>query len=1622
MSQKITQKDLDKVTQNNLDEFKKLVRRAIFISSEEEETFKLIPDSTWKKIFIKNFDGNFEFSRRVLLGSFKEIEKIDNKVTEKEKNKIFNLNKAVSFVTDSIEKKIPIVYITDFDNDGSLAQSIINEYLEIDKEAAKNMRVEYAQTVNGNSSRGFTVDHVDLIVSASDNIKNNSSEFLIITADNGINSKDEQMKILKKYPKAKIVITDHHNPDPIMVAEDNERTVIFNPHYKPTEFFKKFNISGANTVGVLLLNVLSKRFTEIELMTYQKSFEKITNLCKISNLLDYVDTHPADKPEKDYIITKFLRLQPLMNINNSISKIITGEISESAIAALDKKIPKLNVSLIHEEAKNIHVQNHVAKVLLHLYKTYKNDPETNKMEFNSVFLKELISKTHYEDHSNINPNYIEQLRPLIFGLNADNEKNKFMDLLANKMEDIYESIKSSEKKMAQELRRGEVITKQKLPNSIFAYADPNILTVFNRKFLNKVYNDENPGFSVTLDSIGKEKVSGSFRSLYDISDILKNKKKLEKSLGITIETPGHERAAGFIIRSKDPKKNPITEDIIGAINEHINLSIQNIKEQEIKNDTTYLLSDFNSIKLIDKINFTIRGNVSNFEKVNTLIKLTKDTVWTDSYTTEQYTMEDISKKKSYGYITVNMDFHGGTVIVPVELVKRIVDSEYKDYLSLGYMDGGVFMVDRVMKNEDVKSVIDLRKDNKKTESLRKAFELDFKDKSMVSLNRSQIQDNPFFKYNDYGKLNFDLFERMVIGIIDSNKVDILSVFDVEANGFANAKIMNIGATNYSINPKSGQKMDAEYFFDRYYITQRGEEYILTSDQVSGLRQITREEYEGLNLDVKKNLLIKRSSLDDDTETYVYFLHEDLEKATKSKKGIGFTQVKNYIENEDGSVTYNREIEATMSAYLMKEKDFKVPQEMINLTGITQDLIDEFGKSTDYVDEDMSKYYEGKKVLFGAHNIPYDAKILRANMPKMYDVLRDNVIYDSALFSREKKLAYDDVSVSYFEGVDGLPKNVYFYSNDNSDFNLRKFIDDDRNGYYPDRTNRYLLEIENSQYYLVDKVEHEKIKLDAQKEDLLLRMNTNTMPANSIKYSVEKLSEQWMIHSLLLCNENFDIKHVDLNNPVFANLKKHEEALRFFQDNYHFDIDKNSNKFDFQQYYPDIIAESTPENPVFDTFIAQFLSLNKDIQQKFSDSWMYKAVLGIKDPTKAEVTNDLIDLVYYQTQIPKDKIKNIFKDAIEFKEKYKVDHVLQHEMHANGPWRTDAKGDVAFEDKLTLTLLAQRRYNSYDHSVRPAVVDFNMSKIKARMAFDVADNLSSDVAQDSYSFRQGILYDREAVTPLISTIKEKEDKLGQKDMTQLVKFKLDDDVLPQDGFVYGLIKEDKTLTRELIEDHKKKLSFIMLNEQLKSSLHNIDSTEDKAALKEVIDENLDKILEIKKELSEYYFYIEYNRKDYQMKEYIDKAKDFVEGNKSISKKTKFPSTDDVDINGLNIVRDVLTHYYEQVVDVNASDMKNGIESLKEFINILDSRIENHTATKMEYYKTFPNAEIKQTFDENGQPNVQEENFLFNVSILRQDPMDRVVNKHTQYKLLNSLIEKSQEFYSNKSTNKKSRQPS
>ena len=1606
---------------NTLERFKKLVRKAIFLTPDEDVYFKAIPDEKWRKIFEVNFNGNYAYADRVILKKFREIKKTDMPRVEAEKAKIHNLDKAASWVNQAIKNNTPILYVTDIDNDGSFSQAIIQEFLRADPTSGMNSFVEYTQTVNGNAARGFTVDLIDKLVKMRG--IDPSEPFLIVTADNGINSREEQLKIEARFPTAKLLVTDHHMLDPgTVVLEESDghpNCLIFNPHHKPSEFYHKFNISGAATIGVLLRKVLDLRLNSAELGKAEKHIENITTLSRVANLLDYVHTDPMDKPEKDYEVTKFLQLSGLMNVNNSLSRIIISGIPEQAISELKNQIPDMDEDKVREEASNIETKNYVARVLLKLYMENRFKSDLTANDFASMFVAEMARPENFENvDSAVNRNFIEQLRPPIFGLSVDEDKTAFMDKLCDAMIDCYESIRESEKKMATELRKGKAMQRSTLPNSAIGYADAGIVRTFNRKLLGKVYNEENPGFLAIMDSGGDAKWSGSLRSAYDVSLIFteQDKVNLEFELGVRIHTPGHERAAGFIIESANPAADPVTKEKIQKINEYINKRVTELREIESQNDEAWLLTDLSAIGLIDRINQVVRGSISNFERIVPLLKLTPDTIWTDSYSTKQYTMEDITKEKQFGYISINTDFHGGTVIVPVELVRKVVEGNYKDYMSINYMDSGVFMAERVVPEASAPYIKDLRGTNAKSQLIDQVFSNDFKEKNVIALNRDQIKDNPFFKYNDFGKSDFNLFERMVIGLIDKahvngHPIDTLAVFDVEANGFGNGKLMNFGAMNYSIVEGVGQKASIEYFKEGLFQNQRGREFLLTKEQIAALVPVKAQDKPGLDVERRKMLLMKRFTEKGTNHTYdIYYDYPDHARNDSVTPGLGpIAYVNNHAEI-NGEIVYNREIKAEMLAFLVKDDDFRVPQEMTNLTGITQEHLDKHGKPTHVADKEIAEYYKGKKVLFGAHNTPYDARIMRANAPLTYQVLLNNAIYDSALFCKEEKLTYDAVQVSRFEDVNGIPNNVHFFDNPHTDFSLTDFLsDDEKDGYYPDRTGNYLIGRDKGQYYFVDKVKHQIIKVRPSKDEqegygknsdekydnammqgmLISALRREEIPNISIKYSVEKLSEQWMTHSLLLSDEPFAIEHVNLNTSKYAVLKNYESQMIFFQDNYLFDASPSKNIDDFCLAAFKGVSDFDKE--LLEEFVEDFLKINKDIQQKFTDSWMYKSVLSVMEPkTKVDLNNDNDSLVSFQTQIPKSKVRQIFYEALNFKTKYGIDHILQHEGHVNGPWDGDHKGDVAFEDKLTLGLLARRFYNPYSRDLSPAINRFTEAAYKAKLAFDLSHNLSDGAAHDSYSYRQGLMYRRGETTEMIAKIQEKEGKLLDKKETHVIKLKLGRDVLPNETCLCAVVKKGVALTREDIMKDAEMLDFIIVNEQTRNSLDNLSNHKSREEVTMLLEANDKVSLKYKEKLSAHYRYIEINKRDLQLKKLVEICNNIIVGDlpKKLPTTESFPdmSKQDVDIVERIINNQIGLRTPGELRSEDIDAARGLLLNIKN--NKLPTALEKAIEDESLGFKTFKE--------------VKDASFLKEVNIRRKEPIHSLLFKHPQLRMGNAFL--------------------
>ena len=327
-------------------EFRSLVKRAILLNKSETALFDTIPDVLFERILIKNFNDNMALAERVLLNKYHEIDKLDRPALDQKKRNIKNLDKSSAAIQDAILNGKKVLFLTDNDNDGSMAQAVFLEFFNaLPDHVRPNVHRAYAQPIG--SSRGLNKENVDLLMDFLG--WSTDEELLIVTADIGINNRVEQERILEAYPNVNLVVTDHHLPVPQHVVQENNRTVIFNPQYQPTEYFKKKNISGADTLAVLLKDVLTEiadKHPEHKPLGLDRILGNISEIAAWSNLLDYVEADIVDMPLRPYIIEKSLDLRALLNVSNSMGPLVTLDWNEQDWARLAHEAPELDVDFI----------------------------------------------------------------------------------------------------------------------------------------------------------------------------------------------------------------------------------------------------------------------------------------------------------------------------------------------------------------------------------------------------------------------------------------------------------------------------------------------------------------------------------------------------------------------------------------------------------------------------------------------------------------------------------------------------------------------------------------------------------------------------------------------------------------------------------------------------------------------------------------------------------------------------------------------------------------------------------------------------------------------------------------------------------------------------------------------------------------------------------------------------------------------------------------------------------------------------------------------------------------------------------------------------------------------------
>lgn len=1461
-----------------IQEFRKLLRRATFISAAEEKVFARIPDAVLEGIFKHNFNGNMALARRVLLNRHSEVDATDRAALEKTKLGIAGLDKAVESLVQALGAGRKVLFITDNDNDGSLAQAVLMEFIKVLPAHQRDLvNIEYAQPIG--KYRGLTREVVDL--SFQDRGWSNTESVLLITADNGINNSAAVEGILASYPATDVIITDHHLPDKDLVVKEGPRTMIVNPKYKPTPYFTRKNISGANTLGVMLSQVVqamaaSDQF-EVDLdINNRQALANMAEIGSWANLLDYANADIADMPIRPYIVQKALELRPLLNVSNSMANLVTGDFSDEQVKAVsDATIrqdnPGLPVEWVRDKLERASMLNEVARRMLTVYHQTKDLEHTyGPREFYSMLATQVLAPSD-EGYRSINPNYIEQLRPVIFNAAAIDNKDAFFSEMAGNMRLVFEDLRRLEREILEGLRSVKVLEADIRENStIFYPVDSSVMRVFNRRLLGKAYNRDNNGFSLVLDHLGQFEVRGSMRSMYPISAILEDKSEIEDQLGIKVSYMGHEMAAGFFIVSTDGTE--IDQVKLADFNRWMDDRVGELKLAEKVNRLPTMEVDFASISVIDKVNRAVKANLAGMWGLPAVLRLERDPekgVWiTDPETTGQVNLQKLIETKSFGYQAVQTNFAGGAIVIPVELIRSVIESDFDKMLRLDYMDEDVFMATQAIASRALPRLVNAKSGRHDKEELSDYYEKTFKHDNFIQLSRKDLQDLPYFRFNKHGASEFEMWEGMVVEMLDELRADVLAVMDTEGTGLGKApKCFNLGSTNLMIEAGSGSEMPVADFETRYFQDRVGQAFLLTPMQRSSLVELDGDSDPPDGWTLLTDITLEEGV--SFTTRYAFAgKTRDLERVTNVKK------------RADGTVVYNRRLTATASAFLINNQDFSITKELEDLTGIDNEMVKRLGMPAERADRLFCAHYENLKkadgtpatVVFQAHNMPYDRGVVSANFPRLLDLMSKNLTSDTAKIARSAKLAYDDTPVASI----GLPgfQRLYFYDSPYSDYSLSTFLDicrKGKGGVYPDIGAKVLLRYnpESERFSLIDRASNNEVEIDASLEMINKEKTVGQLPNNALRYSVERLSSRAMIRNIIMLDKPAP-QRIDLHETE----EPYRAALELFQDKYHFDIEPKDNINHFvSSLQKQDINSGILDDVDMASVVDRFLHKNRAIQAKFHDGWIYEKVLSIYEPDKASrrVPAEVLEEINYYTDIPAKKIKEVLDAVVTFKRKFDVEHALVHEQH-NNIRQQSADGqnlsDTAYESALPSFLAMMKLFNPYYQSVRPAaraMIDqcIGGSMVQSMMSDDVNDQLVSD----SFSMRQMMSFARRGKSMVVQKAeKMAADGKGADGLLESVKMRLKTDVLAPGSALYALPKGHTSLDQ--IREDSDTLKQIAVAEQVK-----IAAGGDTFVIAEAFD---DQHRAKRDELLDRYHRIDWSRRDDYFKKVLDLANRILDG--------------------------------------------------------------------------------------------------------------------------------------------------
>lgn len=1227
------------------------------VTLKDQYVARSIPNSIFEKMFREIFEGDSLLARDILFG---RVERLRNSSAHKEIEKIETLDRASSILASSAKKDVPILLISDNDNDGAISQAIAMEGRRL---MSLNINVQ-GKDYNP-ENHGFSIEQISAWLS--DSMLSHEDEFTVMVVDLGTNQREEQNLFLKTFPKASLIIADHHKPAlDQMVSVDAVRSVLVSPFTKGSVDLAMRGgggVSGGYLLYTIMKNAAKKLQAEnlligLDIDTETRPMEE---LARAANLLDMVKCDLRLKPLHESDIKKALDISSLTNNGRAVSRWIS-ESQVDHINALKPLIGEDSVNAFLTIRQEILEQNHIAKALLEALPLVISPQE----EQPTIYEFTTLSISSQTAESSADSNYVEKIRPYLFNFSYESRyqgdgKSQWLNIAERCLKDVG----SLDQKIRVLLREHNLV--KQISNSfaiVTQASSPIVEQAFSAKQLDNAYQSLDKTIKLSVVATRGNQIVLSSRSNVSMHELVQMSTNEIK--GAELIYRGHGGAGALTVRKSNAGFDRNFEDTLKEVIQVFGENAKILLEREDVTNAMYV--EPIHLPLVKEIFQKTRAHLTPGSMPDFLLKASDDTTFEDTYTLEKRPVHDIIRDNEWITTVEPLSFDGSKkLLLPNQALKSLAEDEFKGALSLRLLTNGAFMASKVytgaqLAQKDIpKMTLPIEKERVQLSSFYKKH---FKGRDYPAITVSREDAIKAIKFAADPEKVFKNFEATVVGLLAQTSRDSYVVLDVEADGAGDAQCINVGLAIYRKDPSSGTSMSVAEFGD--LIAERPE------------------------------------------------------------------QIDNYRYIDDNHVLVNERITIEVASQLAATDEgqpIRVSLKVQNLTNLTMDMLAELGASNREVQRNILNVLAGKgKLIFQAHNLPYDNNISRVNYPELYDLMSNSLHIDSAVPAKNYQIAYTGIKVNNISGVE-------FYNAEFPGYNLSTLIGDRslKSFSYPSIKGSHILNVNGEDVVLFDKDTRISTKLSMTRSELQETLLPTLKPMQYPKYGIEKLLRMATIRDM--------IDHQPVKETVYipyqriGNAAMDDSLWQHFQTHYAFEktLDENIIAFkmlpEVKNMLDGIVSnlDTAPEklvaaraagndnfspNKKFKTKKAEaehakalstftyedvfkmnaidFLEKNQSNAERYARSWLYELVLEQHETTEKNPQASFISGISELTGIQNDMIKTIYDEVYRYRKFRDIQSYRVHETHNN----IGLEGDAFQESIAFIHMLALKRNNPF----------------------------------------------------------------------------------------------------------------------------------------------------------------------------------------------------------------------------------------------------------------------------------------------------------------------------------------